>query len=319
MVLVRAGMPLVLLDENGDEIDLVEYANAEDSRRGRLRNTTWSLRSAGDIGRITDPQQRRPTSAELTTLALLRNLLKDDVPRSYPLFNHLRVLLEELHRWMAGRMGGGDRAGMVEMFLRQGRQYLKEGPEADTIVLVGDAIRREAVIEGEYTLHDGRTRTMQILPLAAFFSEGRGHLFGARGLDGELRVYRLDRLASPRLVRDAPKPRYDQKAATRMINGNFGGFIAEPKKVRLRIAARIAYLFDEYKFHPSQKVRKRADGGVDVSLTCAASYSLEEWILGFGEFAEVLAPRELRETIIRRHAGALALYGTASHREDATE
>ena len=79
-VLVRCGVPVRVTDERGEEIDLEQYLDDESPRRGKLKNVLWSLRSGTDIGRLEDARHRKPTSAELTSLSLLRAMLREDVP-----------------------------------------------------------------------------------------------------------------------------------------------------------------------------------------------------------------------------------------------
>ena len=308
-VLVRCGFPIALLDETSEEIDLAQYLEPGASRRGKLRNTRWCLRSGGDIGRLHNPKHRRPTPAELTTLALLRALLREDVPEGYPLFDQLRVLLDELHVWLASHLRGADRSQMIEQFVRRGRRLARTRPETQVLMTVAEGLRRRQVLEGLYTLADGRERLLQVLPLAAWHSDGNAHLFGARGFDGKLRVYRLNRFESLRLVPSAHAPRVDEAEVERLFAGRFGGFVAEPQRVVLWADASVAYLFQEYEFHPSQRLKRRKGGALTVTLECAVSHALEEWVHGFGEHIEVREPASLREAIADRLRAAARKYG----------
>jgi proteasome accessory factor B len=56
-------------------------------------------------------------------------------------------------------------------------------------------------------------------------------------------------------------------------------------------------------------MRELAGGALELRLRLGALMEVEQWILGWGAAAEVLAPAELRESI-RRTVAALAIrYG----------
>jgi len=307
-VLVRCHFPLRVTDEQGDEIDLTVYLDDETPRRGKLKNVRWSLRPGSDIGRLEDKRHRRPTSAELTSLSLLRALLRDDVPPGYPLYQQLRALLENLQLWLMGHVPGADRSQMVARFLASGKQNLGTIPRAEILTIVAQGLQTRRMLEGVYTMSPGKDVPIQVLPLAAWFREGRGFILGARGYDGALRTYRLDRFETLMVRPELAAPPVDDAAVERLLGGRFGGYIGEPQRVKLNAGAVVSYLFQEYQFHPSQAVRRRRDGSLTVTLDCAVSLALEEWILGFGEHVEVLEPAELRESIAKRLAAAADRY-----------
>ncbi len=315
-VLVRCGFPLRVCGEQGEEIDLAEYLDDETPRRGKLKNVRWSLRPGSDIGRLEDKRHRRPTPAELTSLSLLRALLRDDVPPGYPLYQQLRVLLESLQLWLMGHVPGADRSQMVARFLASGKRNVGSIPKAELLTVVAQGLQSRRMLEGTYTMSPTKDVLMQALPLAAWFRDGRGFVLGARGHDGALRTYRLDRFVTLSVRLDLRPPPVDEAAVDRLLGGRFGGYIGEPQRVRLHAAATVSYLFDEYQFHPSQAIRRRRDGSLTVTLDCAVSMALEEWILGFGERVEVLEPASLRESISNRLVAAAVLYRSTGSRAD---
>lgn len=308
-LLVRCGFPLVLLEEQGEEVDLADYREM-DSRRGRLKNTRWALRSPDDIGLLTSPHHKHPSPADLTTLALMRALLRDHVPSGFPLFGHLRRMLESFHQWQQGHHRGANREQMLERFVRTGKVYLRRGPGAETLLVVAKALHQRAAVEGLYCSPGGEPFTLQIAPQAASFEDGRGFLLAARLKDGELRNYRLDRFETLRLLTNVKLPKIDKSAVHALTASRFGGYVAKPERIELLVDSEAAYLFDEYEFHASQKTRRLKNGRLKVTLDCAISYSLEEWILGFGEHMEVKAPPTLRDAISARLNSALAKYQT---------
>jgi len=51
------------------------------------------------------------------------------------------------------------------------------------------------------------------------------------------------------------------------------------------------------KWHPTQKIRKLRDGGIEFSVTVDGLDEIVWWILGYGYFAKVIEPPELKELI----------------------
>lgn len=307
-VLVRSGFPLRATLDGGVEVDLEEYLSCDQSRRGRMRNVRWSLSDGSQVGLLESARQRRPTAAELSSLSLLRATLKDVVPQGFPLFEQVLLMLDALIAWLAshGRtsaLGGNGKAIVGEARRRRVRDL-----PSGAMRTIADGLQRGVVVEGSYLCANGGDRFVQFQPQSIWFHEGRVHMLAARVPDGLLRVYRLDKFRELGLANGVQAPQVDREKVERLLNSRFGGFAAEPEIVHIRATSTIAYLFEEYSFHPSQKIRRMRDGSLHVSLHCAVSHSLEEWLLGLGEHAEVLAPAGLRDRIIMRLACALSKY-----------
>ena len=89
------------------------------------------------------------------------------------------------------------------------------------------------------------------------------------------------------------------------IKESFGQMIrGEPLRVEILFTANHARWVGECIWHPSQKMQYQLDGSLLMSLEVADTLELKRWILGFGQDAEVLEPRDLRD-VIRREAEAL--------------
>jgi predicted DNA-binding transcriptional regulator YafY len=82
----------------------------------------------------------------------------------------------------------------------------------------------------------------------------------------------------------------------------------EPGEIRIRFDAFAARYVRETKWHDSQKLTLRSDGGVELTIVVRGSVEVERFVLGWGEHAEVLAPADLRDCMRRRIAGALSAY-----------
>ena len=83
-----------------------------------------------------------------------------------------------------------------------------------------------------------------------------------------------------------------------MFSGSFSAFQSgKVERVVLRLDAFAARLASERKWHPSQRLDEKKDGGAELRLEVSMAPDLDNWILSWGEHAEVLKPRALRERI----------------------
>jgi predicted DNA-binding transcriptional regulator YafY len=83
----------------------------------------------------------------------------------------------------------------------------------------------------------------------------------------------------------------------------------EPWKVRLLFAKEVATYVRERVWHPSQHLRERRDGRLEIRLETSGRKELTRWILSWMPHVKVLAPRQLRERVKQRLVQALAGVG----------
>jgi proteasome accessory factor B len=84
------------------------------------------------------------------------------------------------------------------------------------------------------------------------------------------------------------------------LRGSFGVHSGEGEyKVVIRFSARVADYVREKKWHESQELRERKDGGVELSLKLSGLSEVERWILSWGGEAVVLQPKELVAAVKR--------------------
>jgi len=81
-----------------------------------------------------------------------------------------------------------------------------------------------------------------------------------------------------------------------------------PRPYRIRVDAERARWAVEKPFHPRQKVRRQADGGVILEIERAWDGEMLPQILALGEMVEVLEPADVRERIAATAATIAARY-----------
>jgi predicted DNA-binding transcriptional regulator YafY len=87
-------------------------------------------------------------------------------------------------------------------------------------------------------------------------------------------------------------------SVAKMLAGSFAAFqAARTEHVRIRFDAFAARLVRERQWHKSQKMRLADDGGMELTMRVGLAPDLENWILSWGDHAEVIEPLELRRRI----------------------
>lgn len=88
----------------------------------------------------------------------------------------------------------------------------------------------------------------------------------------------------------------------------FGLLDEPPLKVRVRFSPEVAYLIKERQWHPTQSVKSLKNGSVILTLEAGGLDELASWVLSFGQNAQVLAPRSLKEAVKGHLTAALQQY-----------
>lgn len=113
----------------------------------------------------------------------------------------------------------------------------------------------------------------------------------------EVRVFRIERIKSLQITAKKYKIREDFNADEYLAPA-FGVIAGgEVKTVKLKFSPDVAQLFSEAVYHPTQKVETRKDGWLILTMKVVPGVELVNWVLGWGEQVEVLAPRELKDRV----------------------
>lgn len=107
-------------------------------------------------------------------------------------------------------------------------------------------------------------------------------------------------------VKGRPRPKEEW---TYQLQNNFGIFQGQKSiQVVLRFSPFRARWIREQVWHPEQKIRELADGGLDLELPVADFREIKMRILSFGADVEVLSPDELRLEVAQEIKKMQGLY-----------
>lgn len=182
-----------------------------------------------------------------------------------------------------------------------------------------DGLLERNIIEIEYESFHGTVAKERIVPLSVIIHDHQIYFVGRNDAD-EIRSYRLSRMIDVERqdeTFDYPsRMEYDPEQIWRDSFGIFTGDKFPIENVRIRLSPQWRAFARSHRWHSSQQIptstkTAEPEGDVEVHFRVRVCPELENWILGFGGDAEVLAPESLRARIIQRLRSAAAVYDDA--------
>ncbi len=173
-----------------------------------------------------------------------------------------------------------------------------------------EALENQQVLLMEYqSLDASRPRRYRVHPYAVVVYHGAWYLVAYSEHHGEKRHFKLDRIhqaccTDEKFQRD---PAFDIR---RHLADSFGVIQPQgkPQKVVVRFSPRAARYVQETQWHSSQKNRPLEDGSLEVTFRLGETEQLKRWVLGFGQHAQVIHPRKLRQEIQQELEATLRQY-----------
>jgi len=164
--------------------------------------------------------------------------------------------------------------------------------------LLARATARREQLEIQYR-KPGRTQpeSRVIDPYHLTNLNGEWYLFAFDHLRRGLRTFVPGRIQSIELTgRTFVRPA--RFSVDQHLRDSFGVHSGEGEyQVAVQFTAGVADYIREKRWHPSQELKDRPDGGVELRLRLSSLAEIQRWVLGWGAEATVLAPAELREKI----------------------
>ncbi|MBX9803024.1 MAG: WYL domain-containing protein [Caulobacteraceae bacterium] len=167
-------------------------------------------------------------------------------------------------------------------------------PSADEAVL---AEIRQAILAGRplgflYSRPGVEARRRTVAPCGVMF--GRANYLVAADRDsGRIQTFRLDRMSGVRAEDGvaAPPADFDLQA---FASQSFGIYQDEIEDVVLRVTPGGAAEARAWRWHPTQTVEDRADGGVEVRFRASGMRELAWHLFSWGDQVEIVAPDRLK-------------------------
>jgi predicted DNA-binding transcriptional regulator YafY len=171
------------------------------------------------------------------------------------------------------------------------------------------AIRERRRVELLYwTASRNETCRRRVDPYHLTSVDGDWYLIGYCHLREDTRMFSPSRIRRLKVTND----RFDCPTDFRIedyLDGSLrvmrGG---RPQTIRLRFAPQAARYVREREWHPSQRIRERPDGGLELTVRLSHLAEVKRWALSHGSACEVLEPAELREEVQEELRRAIRKY-----------
>ena len=181
-------------------------------------------------------------------------------------------------------------------------QWGSDDSEKEKFNIIKTAIISTKMVSFDYFSSYGEKTLRTVEPLKLVFKGQGWYLYGFCRLKGEFRIFKITRIKNLSLLNETFK---------REIPNDIWGEGDKSYKNKmvtliLKIDERMAYrLYDEF---DQENIVKNSDG----SFTATTTFPDGDWIYGYvmsyGEYAEVLEPKDIREIIKRKFEEGLKKY-----------
>ncbi len=169
--------------------------------------------------------------------------------------------------------------------------------ELDAFQTLAESVLHRRTVTFDYTSLSGPPARRHVRPYHLGCLANQWYLIGYDVNRAALRTFAIARLHRVDTTGDQFE-RPDDFSVSEMFAGSFSAFqTAEVQRVTVRLDAFATRLASERKWHASQQIQVRRDGSADLTIDVSPAPDLENWILSWGEHAEVLRPSTLRRRI----------------------
>jgi len=158
-----------------------------------------------------------------------------------------------------------------------------------------------------YTLHRDDQVEREIDPFHLFYQGGAWYVVAYCHVRKDVRTFRVDRIRELS-IQDRNFERPPKFSFNSYIGSAWGIMRGQRHSVKVKFLPPISRLIAESQWHPTQETEFTAEGHL---IFCAEVDGLEEikrWVISFAEYAEVLEPQELKESILTSIRGMASNY-----------
>ena len=154
-----------------------------------------------------------------------------------------------------------------------------------------------------------RSKTYDIYPYNFVYWNASIYLIGYCCRDRKTKIWKVDRLYDAQTL---PKRKFARKDfdVEHFLSNAVAPFVGETpvELVTVRFTGYAARIITEEKIRPIEELVKEPSGAVVAKIRTETGKSLTRWILGFGRYAEILAPDSLRQKFLSELEAVQELY-----------
>lgn len=178
-----------------------------------------------------------------------------------------------------------------------------------------DAVLKQRRVRMKYRTFEGKVKEVTVKPYSLAVYDAHLYMIAAEAQAPH--PYRFARILDLEVTEGEftyPEPsEYDPAVLFRDSIGIWAGGEPEPCRVVIRLGPMWTVYARHHRWHESQRIIKDlADGGVELEFRVRPCPEFQQWVLRFGEDAQVIEPAELRARIGQRLSAAAARYETVA-------
>jgi predicted DNA-binding transcriptional regulator YafY len=181
-------------------------------------------------------------------------------------------------------------------------QWGSDDSEKEKFNIIKTAIISTKMVSFDYFSSYGEKTLRTVEPLKLVFKGQGWYLYGFCRLKGEFRIFKITRIKNLGLLNET----FKREIPIDIWGEGNKSYKNKMVTLILKIDKRMAYrLYDEF---DQENIVKNSDG----SFTATTTFPDGDWIYGYvmsyGEYAEVLEPKDIREIIKRKFEEGLKKY-----------
>ena len=319
---IRQWQILRQIESSRTGVTIHELAKEADVTTRTIRRDLQALQEAGfalfDEGEEHDTKRWKLDAAPFRSVesglgvqdvaALYLSRSSVEALSAWPMADELRVALGKLESAMNPRM----------------REFLASLPQVvSTKALPGiggarrelvdvtrrlfEAVRDRRLIDMRYySAASRRAKAYRVEPYRLTLAQGGIYLVAWVPQYGEFRTFAVERIE--RLSVQETTFRKTRELPADVFGSSLGVFSAEPERVVVEFAAKVAPYIHGKTWHESQATSVLPDGRVRMTLDVSIDWALTSWLLGFGADVKVISPAKLAGSMRDELTRAAKLY-----------
>jgi predicted DNA-binding transcriptional regulator YafY len=200
---------------------------------------------------------------------------------------------------------------ILQVFITRPRMIRPYAAQKTVLTLLRQALLLQRTVRVQYMKAGQKAPELQqVDPYSLLIFESGLYLVGYSHRAKALRKYAVERVKQVELTEETFELQPDllRKSVTKRP---FGLVEDDPTmQIRIRFKQAVAHLLTERLWHPTQQVRPLGNGDVLLTMQAGGSREILQWILSWGDMAQVLHPPELVKLVSAALSSASRQYTT---------
>lgn len=158
-----------------------------------------------------------------------------------------------------------------------------------------------------HSMHSDKTAVRKVDPYKIWYFDSTFFLIGRCHRHDEVRTFVVDRVKALTVTKAEFRipPDFSIEEYTK---DSLGVMHEKTVKVVVRFDKNVARYIKERTWHESQKIKQNKDGSITATFNVAGTREIKYWVLSYGQSAEILQPKTLRNEIKKDLTLALKRY-----------